>query len=202
MVGNEIGKWLFAPDRLYGREDVLRSPSPVPPASGVYAWFFRDVPDIVPTKGCLTHVGLTLLYVGISPDKQGKPKSSQTLRHRVRYHYRGNAEGSTLRRTLGVLLAPQSGFLLRRVGTGGNRMTLTNPGERWLDAWMRENAFVTWTEHEQPWLLEDELLRTMSLPLNLKGNSHHAFRARLSALRRQANAHARELPTVDDREPR
>ena len=201
MEDDEIRTGFLPPERVYGREEVLGSACPVPRAAGVYAWFFRQVPDVVPTEGCMTHDGLTLLYVGISPDKQGRPKSSQTLRHRVRYHYQGNAEGSTLRRTLGVLLASESGFPLRRVGSG-KRMTFTNAGERWLDGWMRDNALVTWIEHGEPWLLEDELLRTTSLPLNLKGNAHHAFAATLSGLRRRANAHARELPIVDDRDPR
>ncbi|WP_386143941.1 GIY-YIG nuclease family protein [Streptomyces yanii] len=40
--------------------------------------------------------------------------STQNLRTRVRYHYRGNAAGSTLRLTLGCLL----GLELRRVGSG------------------------------------------------------------------------------------
>ena len=201
MDDQEIRTRLLSPDRLHGRDEVLGSACPVPRAAGVYAWFFRQVPDLVPTEGCLTHEGLTLLYVGISPDRQGKPKSSQTLRHRVRYHYQGNAEGSTLRRTLGVLLAPESGFRLRRVGSG-RRMTFTNAGETWLDGWMRDNAFVTWVAHDEPWLFEDELLRTISLPLNLRGNGRHPFAATLSGLRRRANAHARELPIVDDRDPR
>ena len=193
---------LTRPDRLFSRDQLLNhSTCPVPRASGVYAWFFRPVLPEVPLDGCIDHRGMHLLYVGISPDKQGKPGSVQTLRNRLRYHYTGNAEGSTLRKTLGVLLAPESRFPLRRVGSG-KRMTFTNAGERWLDAWMLENGFVTWLEHEEPWLLENELLRTVSLPLNLKGNSHHAFAARLSGLRRRANAHARELPIVDDRDPR
>ena len=201
MDDNEIRTRLLCPDRLYGRDEVLGSACPVPRAAGVYAWFFRQVPDLVPTEGCLTHEGLTLLYVGISPDKQGKPNSSQTLRHRVRYHYQGNAEGSTLRRTLGVLLAEESGFPLRRVGSG-RRMTFTNAGEKWLDAWIRENAFVIWIEHIEPWLLEHELLHAVSIPLNLKGNGHHGFAAKLSGLRRRANAHARALAVVEDRDPR
>ena len=89
----------------------------------------------------------------------------------------------------------------RRAGSG-KRMTFTNAGERWLDAWMLENAFVTWLEHEEPWLLENELLRTVSLPLNLKGNRHHHFATQLSGLRRRANAYARELPIVNDKDPR
>ncbi|WP_368418925.1 GIY-YIG nuclease family protein, partial [Rhodovarius sp.] len=61
---------------------------------------------------CLSVNGHTLLYVGISPKNES---SSQNLRKRITYHYRGNAEGSTLRLTLGVLLAQQSDFPLRRV---------------------------------------------------------------------------------------
>jgi hypothetical protein len=37
---------------------------------------------------------------------------------RVRYHLQGNAEGSTPRRILGILLEEKSGFPLRRVGSG------------------------------------------------------------------------------------
>jgi len=193
---------LTRPERLFDRDELLNhSKCPVPRASGVYAWFFRPTLPGVPLEGCIAHEGMYLLYAGISPDKQGKPGSSQTLWNRLRYHYTGNAEGSTLRRTLGVLLAPESGFPLRRVGSG-KRVTFTNVGERWLDVWMQENAFVTWVEHEEPWLLEDELLRTIPLPLNLKGNRHHPFAERLSGLRRKANADARELPIVADRDPR
>jgi len=76
-----------------------------------------------------------LLYIGISPNKLSKPPSTQSLRSRIQYHYRGNAEGSTLRRTLGILLAEESGYPLRRVGSG-KRMTLTQDGERWLNRWL------------------------------------------------------------------
>jgi GIY-YIG catalytic domain-containing protein len=67
---------------------------------GVYAWYFRKVPPAVPVHGCNRHAGLALLYVGISPSKppsNGKSPSKQSLAGRVRYHFSGNAEGSTLR---------------------------------------------------------------------------------------------------------
>jgi hypothetical protein len=44
-----------------------------------------------------------MLYVGISPKRppvDALKRSKQILSRRVRYHYRGNAEGSTLRLTL------------------------------------------------------------------------------------------------------
>ena len=75
---NQIRAGLLAPERLYDRDEVLGSACPVPRVAGVYAWFFRQVPGVVPAGGCLTHEGLTLLYVGISPDKQGSYRKLQT----------------------------------------------------------------------------------------------------------------------------
>ena len=180
---------------LHSRSDVLSKPCPVPQASGVYAWFFNRIPPNVPTDGCVTKDQKTLLYVGISPDKVGKPNSKQNLRKRITNHYRGNAEGSTLRRSLGILLATESDFPLRRVGSG-NRMTFTHLGEQWLDRWMEENAFVSWTEHATPWKLEDELLQTLSLPLNIKGNQDHIFSSTLNKSRKDAIRNARSNPVA------
>lgn len=61
--------------------------------------------------------GLRLLCVGISPGSaaDGSPQSQQNLYQRVRYHYTGNAEGSTLRLTLGCRLASELNALLKYV---------------------------------------------------------------------------------------
>jgi hypothetical protein len=182
---------------LFSRSDMLATPSPVPASPGLYAWLFRKVPDGVPTDGCLVVDGRTLLYIGISPDRAGKPDSSQTLRSRIRHHYTSNAEGSTLRRTLGVLLEHKSGFPLRRVGSG-KRITLTHAGEQWLDRWMDENAFVTWIEHPEPWTVERRLLGELSCPLNVAGNGDHLFSARLQNIRSAALRRAREMPIADE----
>src|SRR5262245_19493285 len=107
---------IIPPQRLFSRSEVLQTPSPVPKAKRLYAWYFRDFPPVVPTGNCLKFDGKTLLYIGIAPDTINKPNSRATLLKRIRQHYAGNAEGSTLRRTLGALLADQSGFPLRRVG--------------------------------------------------------------------------------------
>jgi hypothetical protein len=162
--------------------------------SGVYAWFFKEIPEIVPTDGCVTKDGLTLLYVGISPKNE---RSSQNIRKRIKSHYQGNAEGSTLRLTLGVLLEGKSGFPLRRAGSG-KRMTLTHVGEQWLDAWMQENALVCWVEHSDPSALEREILKSFSLPLNLQDNQDHPFWAKLSDLRKEANRNARQEPIAPE----
>jgi hypothetical protein len=169
----------------------------VPATDGLYAWYFHNVPKVLPTEGCLTVDGKTLLYIGIAPDKASKPNSRQSLRHRICYHYRGNAEGSTLRRTLGVLLEEKSGFPLRRVGSG-KRITLTHAGERYLDEWMGQNAFVAWVACPEPWVRERGLLREFSCPLNLRDNDHHPFAPVLKRMRGAALRRARELPIASE----
>jgi hypothetical protein len=185
------------PEKFFNRQDILSRPCPVPSKPGVYAWFFQEPPGSVPLEGCVKHNGLWLLYIGISPrrpPRTGKP-SHQSLRTRIRYHYRGNAEGSTLRLTLGCLLADNLGLELRRVGSG-KRMTFTRNGEYLLSNWMADNAYVAWEVHKEPWLYEDELIETLSVPLNLQGNRPHPFWSELSRLRASAKNHARNNPIV------
>lgn len=129
----------FVSARLFSRAEVLASPCPVPREPGVYGWWFRRVPGGMDTSGCLKRDGFVLLYTGISPRRppsNGRGPSSQRLRDRVRYHYSGNAEGSTLRKTLGSLLADEAGLELRRVGSG-KRMTLGTVNRSWRRGWLR-----------------------------------------------------------------
>jgi hypothetical protein len=105
------------PSRTWSRAEVLDRPSPVPKAAGIYGWYLRQLPPGVPNTGCVHCNGLTLLYIGIAPrpPAQNGRTSSRTLRTRLRQHYALNAAGSTLRLTLGCLLAQQLGIELRRV---------------------------------------------------------------------------------------
>ena len=186
------------PDKLWSRSEILKmKPCPVPAEGGVYAWYLRDFPAFIPTQDCVRHGNLTLLYVGISPSappKDGKKPSTQTLRHRIKFHLNGQAEGSTLRITLGCLLSEELGIQLRRVGNG-RRMTFVE-GEKELNEWMNENAFVCWTVHPKPWELEDELIENLSLPLNLKQNKSHPFHPILTGIRKEAKLRAKELPVI------
>jgi len=191
---------LMNPPRLWTRAEVLSRPSPVPRAPGVYAWYFDSVPERVPTTGCRRHEGSWLLYVGISSGRSRTPDASggrQTLFTRVRAHFRGNAEGSTLRRTLGCLLADTLGIELRRVGNG-QRMTFAD-GEARLDAWMDAHARVAWVAHPEPRTIEHLCLESLSLPLNLESNTGHPFHAPLTELRRAARQAAHALPIVSAR---
>ena len=180
--------------QLLSRVEVLAKPCPIPAAAGVYGWWFDCIPAGIPTQNCAARDGSTLLYVGISPKAppmNGKPPSKATLRSRVRYHYSGNAEGSTLRLTLGVLLAQELGIELRRVGSGTRRTF--SAGEQALSVWMADHARVSFVEHPTPWTLEEQLISTLDLPLNLDQNRHHSFHAELGALRRAAKTRAAAL---------
>lgn len=187
----------FYPEKTYSRTEVMSTPTPVPAVNGLYFWWFKQIPPGVPAKGCITYDDYTLLYVGISPDQRGKPNSRSNLRKRIKTHFSGNAAGSTLRRTLGVLLTGESSFPLRRVGSG-SRMTFTHPGEQWLDLWMEKNARVHWIPAEAPWELEDQLIASIPVPLNIQGNAHD-FRMTLSGMRSEAAAEARLMEIADER---
>jgi len=187
---------LIHPEKLYSRNEVVLRNGPVPKAPGVYAWFFKETPSRVPLENCVIHDGLHLLYVGISPSKpprQGK-LSSQNLSKRIKNHYMGNAEGSTLRLTLGCLLSERLSIELRRVGNG-KRMTFST-GESLLSDWMSENAFVAWFVNSEPWRLEEYTIRRLSLPLNLYGNEKHPFHRTLISVRRQAKRRAQAQSTL------
>jgi len=184
----------FLDARRFTRDEVLADPCPVPSAPGVYAWWFRQIPADIDVSGCEQRDGMTLLYVGISPTpppKNGKPPSTQDLRKRVKYHFgagRADAEGSTLRKTLGVLLVKELGTQLRRVGTG-KRRTFAG-GETALNQWMADNVQVSWVVRPEPWVLEDQLIATLDLPLNPRAKTPNPFHAQLKVLLRDATRRA------------
>ncbi|WP_330278136.1 GIY-YIG nuclease family protein [Lentzea sp. NBC_00516] len=158
---------------------MLARDSAIPARPGAYAWYFDELPPGVPAQGCIVGAFGTLLYVGIAPKlppSNGRPPSRQHLRQRVRYHFRGNAYGSTLRLTLGCHLAGQLGIELRRVGSRGDRLTFTKSGEALLSEWMAAHARVTYVLDDEPWKLEDELISNEVLPLNIANIAHSPSR--------------------------
>ena len=68
-----------------------------------------------------------------------------------------------------------------------------------LSGWMANNARIAWIETPKPWVLEDHLLKTLSLPLNIQGNTNHPFCALLKELRKRAGRRAEELDIVQRR---
>ncbi|MGB3483267.1 MAG: hypothetical protein WBB07_13765 [Mycobacterium sp.] len=192
---NAVANFLAA--QRYSREQVFAEPCPVPSQAGAHGWWFRDIPGEIDTSGCEQQDGWTLLYVGISPGPprtDGKPAHPQDLRKRVRYHFgagNASADGSTLRKSLGVLLGDRLGLELRRIGSG-KRQTFAG-GEPVLTNWMAENAAVSWVLHPEPWFLEGKLLAALVLPLNVQDNEHNSFAPELKRLRRAAAVKAGKM---------
>jgi hypothetical protein len=183
---------LINPDRVWSRPDVLCSPlpCPVPAQAGVYGWYFRELPGDLDATACEQFSGMHLLYVGISPRRPTPAggQSKRNLRLRIRSHYKGNANASTLRMTLGCLLQERLGIALGLSDSG--RLTFGPSGEDYLSDWMTENAFVVWAVTSEPWNLEDLAIQRLNLPLNLRDNQHHAFHSVLSETRRTARLRA------------
>ncbi|MGA6209300.1 GIY-YIG nuclease family protein [Nocardia testacea] len=178
-------------------EVVLSRPNPVPAAPGVYGWWFRELPADIDISDCEVKDGLVLLYTSISPKKppsKGRPPSSQHIRSRVTTHYTCNAAGSTLRLTLGCLLADTLGIELRRFGSG--RRFHFGSGELALSRWMHSNALVSWITTPDPWLTERELIAYLDLPLKLQGNQSGCFHTELTAVRAAARKRASALPVL------
>ena len=156
---------LTSRDRLYRLSEVLDS-FENRSTKGVYAWWFKHVPAFVPLNGATRFRGMTLLYVGTS---------KRPLWKRLREHLGGDASKSTLRRSIGCLMAEQLRieFEVTRVSRGTRcHFGFGSSGELTLSKWMEDNARVSWVQHDQPLLLEDHLIKTLVIPMNVKGNSH------------------------------
>jgi hypothetical protein len=174
MANVEVDR-LAGPARVFSRRDVLVRPSPVPSGPGVYGWCFRRWSSTIAADRCCSHQGLALLYARISPDRpprKGRPPSKQNLAGRIRYHYTGNAEGSTLRKTLGCLLAGGLGIQLWRVGSG-SRMTF-GAGEQVLSpaALPRGVAAVRQTTFADPEGNEFDLVMWQQQPRVVARSGH------------------------------
>lgn len=65
-----------------------------------------------------------------------------------------------------------------------------------MSEWLDAHARVVWVAHHEPLILEEQLIRDLSLFLNLQGNEHHPFHEHLSALRARAKRRAEELPVL------
>jgi hypothetical protein len=168
----ELGQQLVYSSRLYRWSELKNNPTLPPRSPGVYAWFFKRVPSGVLTDSCVVRDAATLLYVGISPKND---KTKGTLQDRLWSHFEGIAEFSTLRTTLGCLLEDELGTILRRIGSGKTQTFVEK--ESALSGWMADNARIAWIETAKPWVLEDHLLKALSLPLNTGQHKPSLLRA-------------------------
>lgn len=174
----EVIARLRAPEKLW---DHSAGTDLIPAEGGLYGWHFTAAPraDLDADR---------LLYVGISP---GRATSKETLRSRIKYHFSGDAEGSTVRMTVGLLLGLPL-HLRERTET----KTFGPDGEAELSEWLVEHGRLCWHLHHEPWTIRPEVVAGADVPLNVQHNAEHPFAPVISALRARAIADARTRPRV------
>lgn len=157
-----------------------QSPDELPAEPGLYSWWaIRGSIPAVPHYPHPALPDLDLYYLGIAPSGV---RSAATIRSRViGNHIRGNTGASTLRLTLAALLFEDNGW--EPVAKG--KKTLLKPQDnKDLTHWQHEYLLVCWAVHPEPWSIEHEVIRRLQPPLNLEGNTTHAFAATVSAARK------------------
>ena len=154
----------------------------VPPGpAGIYAWWVREghleeatprVPKVRPEN---TAPPWSLLYVGIGPKRAGP----RTLGERLRKDHGGSSIGSsTFRQSLAALLIDHL-ELTPKPGYDRSRLVTEAP----LSEWIRANAGLSAVAVERPWDHEDEVIRHLNPPLNLRPG-FHPFRHEVDGARK------------------
>jgi hypothetical protein len=161
---------------------VAEDLSPVPEAAvdeapGFYAWWSRPerlvdstprIPAVHPPRGPGDWV---LLYVGIAPKRPSRTGGDRTIAARVSKDHRGgNIGGSTFRQSLAALLREHLGLVAK---SGHDRPRLID--EKPLSAWIDKHCALTTAITDKPWSIEDEVIRELRAPLNLRPG-YHPFR--------------------------
>lgn len=179
VSSSDKAKYFKIPDRLWKPSELLVTPLQDLrlEQNGVYGWYF-DVPlPGIPDKNYIQYDGWTLLYVGIAED--------EGLIDRLRIqHLKGNAFGSTLRRSIGCLLSDQLQLRLYRHGKATH---FGKNGERILSDWLIQHAQVAWLTDESSVCTETAIFNAYGqlLPLNIKDNPNNKFRSTLKEIRRR-----------------
>lgn len=177
---------VIAPRELTSLVDVRTAPRD----KGIYTWWFDPGVLDVPDAAYPAVQGRRLLYVGIAPRKPSSAGagSASRLRNRLTTHAAKDASRSTLRLTLGALLADELDLSLR---INENRINWGPEGESKLTRWMEQHAAMSWLVDDEPWLLEHELINEVPLALNIDGRND-PFARYLSELRRELRRTARQ----------
>lgn len=174
---------LLHPRERYVPTILARDPSLIPKAGGIYGWWFDRQLPVVPRDEVLNSDGWALLYVGIAPSGAARTSGKRTLRDRLKNHCKGPIRTSTLRRTVTALVGEELGLEVTRDERG--KVAMPRDDEDKLSQWLGEHARLSWLVHDQPWIVETQLIRSgPRLPLNVSQSSD-PFRPHLAALRAQ-----------------
>ena len=160
---------------------------------GLYFVFFRNGIELltrtdyfalssdVPLRTDAGH----LLYIGAT---------TQGLRTRIKQHLKGDGRVSSLRRTVGVMLADE---LQLRVHLG--RMNFHfGEGEERLTRWLCDNTLISVHPTKNPMGAEKFLIGTLSTPLNITARRTHPYAKHLMNLKALCKKRAREENRSDE----
>jgi hypothetical protein len=158
------------------------SDSVLPEKPGFYGWWVLEshLSDAQPAIPLRRPEGAEppwcLLYVGIAPKG---PRSTRTVALRLRKDHRsGNVGGSTFRQSMAsLLLAPLE--LVHKAGHDRSRLV----DETALTEWIDVHCGLSIATYERPWELENQVIRALDPPLNLRPG-WHPFRQEVDAARR------------------
>ena len=151
-----------------------------PPTSfGLYCWWFekRMIQKLLPKiklagypeycNGWIFKRKWNLLYIG---------KASNLKRRILDYHFRGDADVSSLRMSLGCILVMELEICLwkrPRPSEGEYGYTFGDEGEEKLSRWMGQNARVRWGGEPPDYeALEKKYIRQYAPLLNTDDNPH------------------------------
>lgn len=184
---NTIRQWLLKPPNCHEASLLKENKKKIPKTKGIYAWYFAHDSLPVPSNSYLTVDDFDLLYIGIAGKKS---ESKGHLRGRIfNQHIVGNAEGSSLRFNLGILLRRKDSRIeLKR--KGHKRVEWSH--EEDLTEWICKNALVAWIELKRPWLIEEQAVKNFGhlLPLNYRHNENNEF---AQALKRERESMRSEV---------
>ena len=172
---------------LYRVDEIRMSKSLLPKQRGVYAWFFDQPPNEVPTEGCLQRDDMSLLYIGTAGADLRK---NGNLHRRLGVsHLGGNERRSTLMQTFAAVMSELAGPAIAKVEPKGLKYHTSKIGEKALRDWMDLNTAICWIEHPAPAEVEAELIARYRTPLNIEFAAH-PFAPLLSEKRNQRRKEA------------
>ena len=160
------------------------SPKILPQDAGYYIICFKKN-STIPSKlknAIFTQCrNLRVLYVGITNAKKGIKGRD------YRKHFNGNAGGSTLRKSIGVLFEYK--LIARDKNTSNNKKKFSKDDELELSDWMKNNLCFFYRVLQSPDIIEQKLINLFNPPLNLNKTKHiienKEIRQRISFLRRK-----------------
>lgn len=159
---------------------LVSDPARIPRSGGFYGVFFDSGQLLLERAGYqefdtrwpFSKEGYDLLYVGAT---------LTDLRHRALQHLVGNSRASTLRMTVGALLARD--LALDPVGDGSRTYFDFGDGEQRLSDWLVTHTRLAVHECDDAFGHEKHLLRTVPIPLNITERKKHPFSRYLMTLR-------------------